>query len=111
MILGRPQNLVLGAVAGIFNVIALILAVQHIPIDPSVYAGINIALAAVITLIAYQPPTLNPGQQFNVTTPQGQPNYVTTVATPPAADPAPVPAGTPPPAAPATPPPVTPVKP
>jgi hypothetical protein len=83
-------------VAGIFNVIALILASQHNPIDPSVYAGINIALAAIITLIAYQPPTLNPGQQFNVTTAQGQPNYVTTVATPPAADPPPVAAGTPP---------------
>jgi hypothetical protein len=104
MILGRPQNLVLGAVAGIFNVVALILAANHTPIDPSVYAGINIALAAIITLIAYQPPTLNPGQQFNVTTAQGQPNYVTTVAVPPAADPPPV--ATPPVA-----PPVPPVKP
>jgi hypothetical protein len=90
MILGRPQNLILGAVTGIFNVIALILASQHNPIDPSVYAGINIALAAVITLIAYQPPTLNPGQTFNVTTPPGQPAYQTVVATPPAADAPPV---------------------
>jgi hypothetical protein len=92
-------------VAGIFNVVALILASQHNPIDPTVYAGINIALAAIISVIAYQPPTLNPGQQFNVTTAQGQPNYVTTVATPPAADPAPV--VTPP----VVPPPVTSVKP
>jgi hypothetical protein len=100
MILGRPQNLVLGAVAGIFNVVALILGSQHNPIDPSVYAGINIALAAIITLIAYQPPTLNPGQTFNVTTPPGTPSYQTVVATPPAADAPPVatPPATPPPA-------------
>jgi len=90
MIFNRPQNLVLGAVTAVFNVIALALASQGHAIDPALYAGINIALAAIITVIAYQPPTLNPGQTFNVTTPAGQPNYVTTVATPPAADAAPV---------------------
>ena len=98
MILGRPQNLILGAVTAIFNVIALILASQHNAIDPTVYAWINIALGAVITLIAYQPPTLNPGQTFNVTTPAGTPSYQTVVAIPPAAEAAPVatPAVTPP---------------
>ena len=91
MILGRPQNVALGLVTALFNVVALALASQGHAIDPTLYAGINIALAAIITFIGYQPPTLNPGQTFNVTTPAGTPNYVTTVATPPAADPAPIP--------------------
>jgi len=91
MIFNRPPNLILGAFAAVFNVVVLVLNSQGTPIDPAVVAAINIAAAAVITLIAYQPPTLNPGQTFNVTTPAGQPTFVTTVATPPAADPAPVP--------------------
>jgi multidrug transporter EmrE-like cation transporter len=95
MIFNRPQNLVLGAVAAIFNVVALILAANHTPIDPATYAGINIALAAIITLIAYQPPTLNPGDTFHVTTAAGTPNVTTVVATPPAADAPPTPAPAP----------------
>ena len=91
MIFNRPPNLILGAFTAVFNVVVLVLNSQGTPIDPAVVAAINIAAAAVITLIAYQPPTLNPGQTFNVTTPAGQPTFVTTVATPPAADPAPVP--------------------
>jgi hypothetical protein len=90
MILGRPTNLILGAFTAVFNVVVLALNGQGHPIDASIVAGINIAAAALIGLIAYQPPTLNPGATFNVTSPGGQPNYVTTVAVPPAADPAPV---------------------
>jgi hypothetical protein len=86
VILGRPTNLILGAFTAIFNVVVLALNGQGHPIDASIVAGINIAAAALIGLIAYQPPTLNPGQTFNVTTPAGQPAYQTVVATPPAAD-------------------------
>jgi hypothetical protein len=90
MILGRPQNLILGAVTALFNVVILVLGSQGVAVPPEIVAAVNIAAAAVITLIAYQPPTLNPGDKLNVTTPAGQPTAVTTVATPPAADQPPV---------------------
>ena len=93
MILGRPTNQWLGTFTAVFGLIVLVLAALQPPvIIPGVIVGaVGIAFGAVIGLIAGQPPTLNPGQTFNVTTPAGQPNFVTTVATPPAADPAPVP--------------------
>jgi len=91
LIFNRPPNLILGAFTAVFNVVVLVLASQGHPIDPTVVAAVNLAAAAIITLIAYQPPTLNPGDTFNVTTPAGQPNVTTTVATPPAADQPPVP--------------------
>ena len=91
MILGRPQNLILGAVTALFNVVILVLGSQGVAVPPEIVAAVNIAAAAVITLIAYQPPTLNPGDSFTVQTASGTPNYQTTVATPPAADPAPQP--------------------
>jgi hypothetical protein len=90
MILNRPPNLILGAFTAIFNVVVLALGAQGHPLDSSIVAGINIAAAALIGLIAYQPPTLNPGDQFHVTTPQGTPQFTTVVATPPAADAPPV---------------------
>lgn len=40
---------------------------------------------AAIALVAYQPPTLTPGDTFITQTPKGQPNYETVVAAPPAA--------------------------
>ena len=92
MIFNRPANLILGAFTAVFNVVVLVLSSQGNPIDPAVVAAVNIAAAAIITLIAYQPPTLNPGDTFNVTTPAGQPTFVTTVAKPPAADKPPKPA-------------------
>lgn len=90
MILGRPANLVLGAVTAIINAVALILGAEGHPIDTGVLAGINLAAGAIITLIAGQPPTLSPGDTFTVKTAAGQPDYQTTVAHPPAADPPPV---------------------
>jgi len=90
IIWGRPQNLILGAVTALFNVVILVLGSQGIAIPPEVVAAVNIAAGAVVAVIAYQPPTLNPGDTLNVTTPPGQPTAVTTVATPPAADAAPV---------------------
>lgn len=92
MIFGRPSNLVLGAFTALFNVVVLILASQGINVDDGVIAAVNLAAGAVIAVVAYQPPTLNPGDTFKVQTPSGQPDYQTTVATPPKQDPPPVPA-------------------
>ena len=88
MILGRPSNQWLGAFASIFSAIVIVLGALQPPIViPSVVVGaVGIAVGAVITLVAGQPPTLNPGDTFKIVTPAGQPNAVTTVATPPAAD-------------------------
>ena len=90
MIFGRPQNLILGALTALFNVVILALKASGTEVPPEIVAGVNVALAAIITLIAYQPPTLTPGDTLNITTLAGQPTAVTTVATPPSADPAPV---------------------
>ena len=90
MIWGRPPNLILGAFAATFNVVVLVLAARGIVIDPGITAAVNIAAASIIAVVAYQPPTLNPGDTFKVSTPEGQPNATTIVATPPAADSPPV---------------------
>lgn len=78
MILGRPTNLILGAFTAIFNVIVLVLESQGNPIAPSLVAGINIAAAAIIGLIANQTPTVNAGDQVKVVTPEGEPNRTIT---------------------------------
>jgi hypothetical protein len=91
VIFGRPTNLIIGAFTATFNVVVLVLAANGTPLDGSIVAGVNVAFAAVIALVANQPPTLSPGDQFTVQTATGQPNYQTTVATPPAADPPPAP--------------------
>lgn len=92
MILGRPANLALSAFTGLFNVVVLITQSANVTFfTVALVAAINLAAAAIIAFVANQPPTLNPGDTFNVTTPAGQPNATTTVATPPAADKPPVP--------------------
>lgn len=87
MILGRPTNLWLGLVTAITSFGALIALTAGV--DPilvaQLSAGGGAVLGAVIALVAYQPPTLAPGDTFNVQTPAGEPNYQTTVAEPPAA--------------------------
>jgi hypothetical protein len=95
VILGRPTNLWLATVTGLINVAALIAGGTGHPIDVGIVAGVNLAAAAIIALIAGQPPVVNPGDTVHVTTPTGQPTYVTTIATPPAQDapPQPVPGG------------------
>jgi len=93
MIFGRPPNLVLGAFTAVFNVVVLALGASGIEVPPAITAAVNLAAGAVITLIAYQPPTLNPGDTFKTATPSGQPTFTTTVATPPAHDSPPVPEG------------------
>lgn len=93
MIAGRPTNLWLGLTTAVTGAVQITLV--SLGFDPVLTATVlgawGVVLGAVILLIAGQPPTLNPGDKFHVTTPEGQPNQTTTVATPPAADAPPVP--------------------
>lgn len=84
MIFGRPTNLILGAFTAVFNVFVLV-ATNGDPegigkaLTPELVAAVNIAAAAVITLIAGQPPTVNTGDKVNVITPAGEPNQTIVV--------------------------------
>ncbi len=86
MIFGRPTNLWLGLVTAVAGAVSVALITAKV--DPTLVAtlvGSGVTLmGAVIALVAGQPPTLNPGDQFKTVTPPGTPNYVTTVSTPPA---------------------------
>jgi len=98
MILGRPTNLILGAFTALLGAAVVILGVLPHPIiiPAAVVGAVTLAFGALVALIANQPPTLSPGDTYTTVTPKGQPNYVTTVATPPAADQPPVPVTAPP---------------
>ena len=76
MILGRPPNLILAAFTAVFNVLILTLASLNPPItiDVGVVSAVNIAAAAVIALVANTPPTLNPGDKYQVQTSNGEAN-------------------------------------
>lgn len=93
MILGRPTNLWLGLVTAALATLQVILV--QLTFDPvavaTILGALGVFAGAVIALIANQPPTVNPGDRLTITTPEGQPNYQTTVATPPAASPPPTP--------------------
>lgn len=93
MIWGRPVNLWLGLTTAVSGAIAATLIALGVdPVLVGTLAGVwQGVLGAAILLIANQPPTLSPGDTFTVQTPAGEPNYQTTVAHPPAADPPPVP--------------------
>lgn len=94
MILGRPTNLWLGLVTATLAFVQVVIVTLVPTIDPiavaTIIGSLGGLLAVVIALVANQPPTLNPGDAFHVTTPAGQPNATTIVATPPAADQPPV---------------------
>lgn len=93
MIWGRPVNLWLGvvtAVAGALTVSLIAAGVDPTLVANLVGAGVTV-LGSVIALVAYQPPTLAPGDTYTIQTPAGQPNFETTVAKPPAASPPPEP--------------------
>lgn len=98
MILGRPTNLWLAAIQGVWAALAVLANIEGSPLaglsiylTPVVWGVVSLALAGLMGLVAYQPPTLAPGDKFTVATAPGQPNYVTTVAPPPAHDAPPVP--------------------
>lgn len=86
MIAGRPTNLWLGLVTAVVSGVSFALLTAGV--DPSVVAGVGAALTGVlgaaIALIAYQPPTLLPGDTYTIQTPKGHPNYVAEVNSPPA---------------------------
>ena len=78
MILGRPTNLWNGLVVAAVSLISIVV-MQLVPdVDSEVVATIGAAvslfLGTVIAIVANQPPTLNPGDGYNVVTPTGQPN-------------------------------------
>lgn len=79
MILGRPTNLILGAFTAVFNVLILVLRSQGTLIDAELVAAVNIAAAALITLIANQAPTVNAGATVNVVNPGNLPNTTAVV--------------------------------
>lgn len=88
MIFGRPTNLWLGLVtAGVALVQGTVVTVVP-DVNPTAVATVGALvtafLGAGIALVAGQPPTLAPGDSYNISTPKGQPNYEATVATPPA---------------------------
>jgi hypothetical protein len=94
MIFGRSTNLWLGLTSALSGAVSatLILGLHLDPVLVGTLAGVwQGVLGAAILLVANQPPTLTPGDTFKVQTPNGQPNYETTVAHPPAADAPPVP--------------------
>lgn len=76
MFLGRPNTAWTTAFAGVVNAIVL-LGVVHL--DVMQLAGVNVAFAGLIGLFAIQTPTVNAGDNVNVTTPAGQPNAKATL--------------------------------
>ena len=76
MILGRPTNLWTGLVTSVIGLVT-ILAIQagFDPVTVGTTAGaVTLLAGAVISLVANQPPTLNPGDAYTVLTPTGAPN-------------------------------------
>lgn len=74
MILGRPTTLWLAAITALVNVVAGIATSNGITITVEQLAAINLAAAAIVGLVATQPPTLKPGDAYTVVTPSGQDN-------------------------------------
>ena len=92
MIAGRPTNLWLGLAQAIQGAVAI--SAVALGADPAIVAPLSgawgVVVGAVILVVANQPPTVSPGDTVTVQTAAGQPNYTTTIATPPAHDAPPV---------------------
>ena len=80
ILFGRPANLILGAITALTGVVVIALGAAGIVIPVELVAAIGVAEGAIIAVVAYQPPTLNPGDTISVVTPAAQPNQVQTVA-------------------------------
>ena len=95
MILGRPVNLWNGLIGAAVGLIGTVIGATQPPDVAQTWliilGAIGAFLGVLVAFLAGQPPTLSPGDTFTVQTEAGQPNYQTTVAQPPAPDPAPVP--------------------
>ena len=85
MIAGRPTNLWLGAITALTGVLFIGLSAAGIVVPAELIASIGVAEGAVIAIVAYQPPTLNPGDTYSVVTPAAQPNQVQVAAVNPPA--------------------------
>lgn len=76
MILGRPTNLWLGLATAIQGAVAVTLV--SLGYDAQIVATISGAwgavFGAIILVIAAQPPSLKPGDPYNVVTERNQPN-------------------------------------
>lgn len=75
MILGRPVNLWLGAATAVLN-LAVLLGV--IVLDAIQLGAANVALAAIIALVANATPTVREGDTVKVVTPGSAPNRTIT---------------------------------
>lgn len=81
MILGRPTNLWLGLItAGVALVQGLAVTVFNMDAQQVATVGALVIafLGAGVALVAHQPPTLNPGDTFKVSTPEGAPSETRT---------------------------------
>lgn len=93
MIFGRPTNLWLGlTTAASGAIVATLIALGFDPVVVGTLGGVwGGVLGAAIILIANQPPTMKAGDQYNIQTPAGQPDFEAVVAKPPAANAPPTP--------------------
>ncbi len=94
MILGRPTNLWLGLATAVVSGLTFVMLQAGVDAATVATAGAAITgiLGAVILLVANQPPTLNAGDPYTVTTPSGFPNVekvanTNTTPVPPVSDP------------------------
>lgn len=76
MILGRPVNLWVAASGAVLNALVLL---GWLVIDAIQLGALNLAIAALIALVANQAPTVKEGTTVTVVTPQGEPNRSVTV--------------------------------
>ena len=78
MLLGRPVNQWVGLVSAAAAFVQILIVTLKPDIDPVTVATVIGSLVAflgvLIAFIAVQPPTLNAGDPYTVTTPTGQPN-------------------------------------
>jgi hypothetical protein len=90
VILGRPANLWTGLVTAGLALVQVVLVTLVPDADPTTVAtilgAVGIFLGVLISFIANTTPTINAGDQINVTTPAGQPNATATLGVTPAGD-------------------------
>ena len=78
MILGRPANLWNGLAVAAISLVSVVI-MQLLPdvdseVVATIAAAVTLFLGSAIALVANQPPTLSPGDQYTVVTPTGQDN-------------------------------------
>ncbi len=86
MLWGRPVNLWVGLISSAdATLITIIGATQTADVAQTwaiILGAVGAFLGVAVSFLAGQPPTLSPGQTFNIQTPSGQPNSVGVVAPP-----------------------------